>query len=83
MKIERINPERIKDIQSAKEVIKELLDCIFELNRDISRRFDNISSQNIKTIDFNITRTENIDLLLSEYATKEYVSENYQTKSTS
>lgn len=78
MKIERINPERIKDIQSAKEVIKELLDCIFELNRDISRRFDNISSQNIKTIDFNITRTENIDLLLSEY-----VSENYQTKSTS
>lgn len=83
MKIERINPERIKDIQSAKEVIKELLECIFELNREMSKSLNNLTSQNVKVIDFNVTRALNIDLLLSKYATKEYVSQNYETKSTS
>lgn len=83
MRIERIRPENIRDIESARKIIKELLDCIFEMNREIERKFNNLTSRNVKSIDFNITMSKNIDSILSKYATKEYVSENYQAKSTS
>lgn len=69
MNIERINPNEIQDLQSAKKVIAELLDCIFEMNREIQRELLNLSSQNVKRLDFNITKTENTNLLHKGYYT--------------
>ncbi len=64
MNIERINVDSITDLESAKVVIKQLVDCIFVMNRDIKRQMNNLSSQNVKTLDFNITQVKNIDKIM-------------------
>ena len=64
MDIERINVESITDLESAKAVIKQLVDCIFVMNRDIQRQMNNLSSQNVKSLDFNITRVKNADKII-------------------
>ncbi len=64
MNIERINVDSITDLESAKVVIKQLVDCIFVMNRDIKRQMNNLSSQNVKTLDFNITQVKNIDKVI-------------------
>ena len=38
MNIEKINVNSIKDIETAKAVIQQLVDCIFVMNRDIKRQ---------------------------------------------
>lgn len=64
MNIEKINVNSIKDIETAKAVIQQLVDCIFELKRDFSRQLNNLSSQNVKTLDFNVTQVRNIEKVL-------------------
>lgn len=64
MNIEKINVNSIKDIETAKAVIQQLADCIFELKRDFSRQLNNLSSQNVKTLDFNVTQVRNIEKVL-------------------
>ena len=64
MNIEKINVDSIKELESAKEVIKQLVDEIFIMNRDIQRTLNNLSSQNVKTLDFNITAVKNIEKVL-------------------
>lgn len=73
MDIEKINVEGIKDPE-AKKVIKQLIDEIFIMNRDFSRQLNNLSSQNVKTLDFNITQVRNVEKPLNNYATKNYVT---------
>lgn len=63
MNIERINIEGIKDPE-AKKVIGQLMDEIFIMKRDILRQLNNLSSQNVKTLDFNITQVRNIENIL-------------------
>lgn len=64
MNIENINVEGIKDPET-KRVIKQLVDEIFIMKRDFSRQLNNLSSQNVKTLDFNITQVTNIDKILN------------------
>lgn len=64
MNIEKINIDSITDIETAKVVIKQLIDSIFEMKRDFSRQLNNLSSQNVKTLDFNITTVKNIEKVL-------------------
>ena len=64
LKIEKVNVERITDIHTAKEVIKELIDCIFVMQKDINRQLNHLTSQNVKSLDFNITTVKNIDKIL-------------------
>ena len=64
MNIENIRVDEIKDIQTAKVVIKQLVDCIFEMKRDIQRQMNNLTSQNVKTLDFNVTQVKNIEKVL-------------------
>ncbi len=63
MSIENINVEGIKDPE-VKRVIKQLVDEIFIMKRDISRQLNNLSSQNVKTLDFNVTQVKNIEKVL-------------------
>lgn len=64
MNIEKININSIKDIESAREVIGQLVECIFEMRRDNQRMLNNLSSQNVRTLDFNVTKVTNIDSAL-------------------
>ena len=64
MKIENINAESIKDIESAKVVIRQLIDCIFVMQRDINRQLNHLTSQNVKSLDFNITTVKNADKII-------------------
>jgi hypothetical protein len=64
MRIEKINAESIKDIESAKVVIKQLIDCIFVMQKDINRQLNHLTSQNVKSLDFNITAVKNIEKVL-------------------
>ena len=64
MNIEKINVNSIKDIETAKAVIQQLVDCIFVMNRGIKRQMNNLSSQNVKTLDFNVTQVRNIEKVL-------------------
>lgn len=63
MNIENINTEGIKDPE-AKRVIGQIIDEVFIMNRDIQRTLNNLSSQNVKTLDFNITAVKNIEKVL-------------------
>ena len=63
MNIENIDVESITDIEGAKKAITRLVDCIFEMNREFKRELNNLTSQNVKSLDFNITKVENIDLV--------------------
>ena len=64
MNIEKINIDSITDIETVKVVIKQLIDSVFEMKRDFSRQLNNLSSQNVKTLDFNITTVKNIEKVL-------------------
>ena len=64
MNIEKINVNSIKDIETAKAVIQQLVDCILVMNMDIKRQMNNLSSQNVKTLDFNVTQVRNIEKVL-------------------
>lgn len=59
MNIEKINAESITDIESAKVVIKQLIDSIFVMQRDINRQLNHLTSQNVKNLDFNVTTIKN------------------------
>lgn len=74
MNIERVRIDEIKDVQ-VKNALSELLDCIFELDREYKRLLGSLTSQNVKAIDCKITKIENIDSILTKYATKAYVNE--------
>lgn len=63
MNIEKINVEGIKDPE-VKAVIRQIIDEVFVMNRDIQRTLNNLSSQNVKTLDFNITAVKNIEKVL-------------------
>ena len=76
MNIENINVNSIHSLEDAKVMIKQLADCIFVMNRDIQRQLNHLTSQNIVSIDFNITTVKNIDKVLGDYATKEYADNN-------
>lgn len=78
MNIDQINVDSINDLEGAKRVISQLVDCIFVMNKDIHRMLNHLTSQNVKSIDFNITKVKNIDKVLGNYATKTYVANNYQ-----
>lgn len=82
MNIERINPEKIEDIQGAKKVMREILDCMFEMKREMQRELLSLNSKNVKSLDFNITRTENEKAILKDYYTAAEIDEKlsqYQT----
>lgn len=64
MNIESINVDGITNIEDAKRVIGEVIDCIFVMQRDIQRQLNHLTSQNVKEIDFNITRVKNIKKVL-------------------
>ena len=63
MSIENINVEGIKDPE-VKAVIRQIIDEVFIMNRDIQRTLNNLSSQNVKTLDFNVTQVKNIEKVL-------------------
>jgi hypothetical protein len=71
MNIENINAESIKDIESAKVVIKQLIDCIFVMQKDFNRTINHLTSQNVKSLDFNITAVKNIDKILPKEVSNE------------
>lgn len=73
MDLEKINVDGIKDPET-KKVIKQLIDAIFVMNKDIQRTLNNLSSQNVKTLDFNVTKVKNVEKPLKNYATKNYVT---------
>ena len=64
MNTENIDVGSITNLEDAKRVIGELVDCIFVMQRDIQRQLNHLTSQNVKEIDFNITRVKNIDKIL-------------------
>ena len=66
MNIEKINIDSITDIETAKVVIKQLIDSVFEMKRDFSRQLNNLSSQNVKTLDFNVTQVRNFEKLINK-----------------
>jgi len=63
MNIENIKVDGIKDPE-ARRVLTQLIDSVFEMKRDFSRQLNNLSSQNVKTLDFNITAVKNIEKVL-------------------
>lgn len=63
MNIERINLDNIPDHQT-REVVSQLAECVFELNRELKKTLNQLTSQNVKEIDFNITRVKNVDKIL-------------------
>ena len=63
LSIENINVEGIKDPE-VKAVIRQIIDEVFIMNRDIQRTLNNLSSQNVKTLDFNVTQVKNIEKVL-------------------
>ncbi len=64
MNTENIDVGSITNLEDAKRVIGELVDCIFVMQRDIQRQLNHLTSQNVKEIDFNITRVKNIKKVL-------------------
>ena len=64
MNIEKINAESITDIESTKVVIKQLIDCIFVMQREFNRTINHLTSQNVKSLDFSITQVKNVDKIL-------------------
>ena len=66
MNIERINVNSIKDIESARGVIGQLVECIFEMRRENQRILSNLTSQNVRILDFNVTKVTNIDSALKK-----------------
>ncbi len=71
MNIENIDVGGITDIEGVRRVIEKLVDCIFEMNREIKRELGNLTSQNVKSLDFNITRVENADRVFPDNAKEE------------
>jgi len=64
MNIENINVDRITNLEDAKRVLREVIDCIFIMQRNIQRQLNHLTSQNVKEIDFNVTAVKNIDKVI-------------------
>ena len=64
MNIENINVGSITDLESAKRVISDLVECVFVMQKDIQRQLNHLTSQNVKSLDFSITTVKNIDKVL-------------------
>ena len=64
MNIENINIDGIENLEDAKRVMKEIADCIFIMQRNIDRKLNHLTSQNVKEIDFNVTTVRNIDKVI-------------------
>ena len=64
MNIENINVGSITDLESAKRVIGDLVECVFVMQKDIQRQLNHLTSQNVKSLDFSITTVKNIDKVL-------------------
>ena len=60
MNIEKINVDNITDIETAKAVIRQIVDAVFVMKKDISRELNNLTSKNVKELDFNITIARNL-----------------------
>ena len=60
MNIEKINVESIKDLETAKAVIGQIIDAVFVMKKDITRELNNLTSKNVKELDFNITIARNL-----------------------
>lgn len=65
MNIERINLNNIPDPQT-REVVSQLADCVFELSRELKKSLTQLTSQNVKEIDFNITKVKNLDKIIKK-----------------
>ena len=64
MNIDKIDVDSIRNIETAKEVIRQIIDEVFIMNKEIQRQLNTLSSQNVKTLDFNITKVENVEKIL-------------------
>lgn len=64
MNIDKIDVDSIRNLETAKEVIRQIIDEVFVMNKDIQRQLNNLSSQNVKTLDFNITKVTNVEKIL-------------------
>jgi len=64
MNIENINVDSITNLEDAKRVLREVIDCIFIMQRNIQRQLNHLTSQNVKEIDFNVTAVKNIDKVI-------------------
>lgn len=64
LNIEKINVDSINDLEGAKAVIKQIIDEVFVMNRDIQRTLNHLTSQNVKSLDFNVTQVKNIEKVL-------------------
>ena len=64
MNSERIRVSDIRTIEDARVVIGLLIDDIFVMKRDLQRQIDNLTSKNVKSLDFNITKVSNIEKIL-------------------
>ena len=42
------------------------MECIFEMRRENQRILSNLTSQNVRTLDFNVTEVRNIDSALKK-----------------
>lgn len=65
MNIERINLNNIPDPET-RQVVSQLAECVFELNRELKRTLNQLTSQNVKEIDFNITSVKNLDKIIKK-----------------
>lgn len=65
MNIERINLNDIPDPKT-RQVVSQLAECVFELNRELKRTLNQLTSQNVKEIDFNITKVKNLDKIIKK-----------------
>lgn len=65
MNIERINLNNIPDPET-RQVVGQLAECVFELNRELKRTLNQLTSQNVKEIDFNITSVKNLDKIIKK-----------------
>lgn len=70
MNIENIKVDGIKDPE-ARRVITQLIDCIFVMQKDFNRTINHLTSQNVKSLDFNITAVKNIDKILPKEVSNE------------
>lgn len=60
MNLYKIDVDSIHDIESAKDVIKALVEEVFIMHRNIQRTLKNLTSENVKALDFSITKVTNL-----------------------
>ena len=60
MNLYKIDVDSIHDIESAKDVIEALVEEVFIMHRNIQRTLKNLTSENVKALDFSITKVTNL-----------------------